>query len=210
MGCKFKVQPSKTAFKFGVDRQQSLGSMTIRIPVPGDSLMLIKGDVVPVDVPFLAGLDVLDRFKLVADTVENKLECKLSDWSLPLARKLGLLYLEWGDVDKVFFTRQQLTRLHRGFHHPATRKLYGLLKRAKVENLDEDTLKLLQDIKNKCDTCQRFGPKAHRFRVAMPEENPIFGQELSVNLQWIDGDTILHMGDHATRFSATTFLDRNG
>lgn len=48
--------------------------------------MLIKADIVCVDVPFVVGVDVLDRFKLIVNTVDDELESRASDWKLPLER----------------------------------------------------------------------------------------------------------------------------
>lgn len=48
-----------------------MGTIDIRIQVPGERVMLFKVDVVSANVPFLIGLDVLHKFKLVVDTVEN-------------------------------------------------------------------------------------------------------------------------------------------
>lgn len=137
--------------------------------------MLIQADVVQVDVPFLAGLDVLDKFKMVVDNVEKVLDCRLAGWKLPITRKLGHLYLEWKDTENVLFTKTELVKLHRGFHLPSTRKLHDLLKRAKPENLEKATIDILNDIKKKCDTCQRHGPRPLRFRASMPEANMCFG-----------------------------------
>jgi hypothetical protein len=46
----------------------------------------------------------------------------------------------------------------------------------------------------------------------IPEEADklVFGDELSIDLMWIEGDAVLHVVDTATRFSATTYLDTNG
>lgn len=164
VGCKFKLQASRTVFRFGVDRQKSLGILSIRVPVPDGSMMVLNVDVVPVDVPFLIGLDILDKFKLIVNTVDNTLDSRLAGWSIPLDRKIGHIYLPWLKEHKVMFTKTELLKLHRGFHHPAAKRLLALLKRAKVKDLDGDTLQVLEDINQACNTYQKFDPKACQFQ----------------------------------------------
>ena len=195
-------------YKFGINRQKSLGSIVIRIPTPDTSMMIIKTDVVNADVPFLLGLDNLDKFGLYLDTVKNKLVCPRLDWSMELIRKLGHVYLEWKSSDTILFTRSELTKLHRNFYHPGVDKLMQLIKQARPSEFNEETRKSLQEISDACDTCQRFGPRPLRFKATIPDENKlVFGQELSIDLMWIDGKALLHVVDTATRFSNATFLD---
>lgn len=204
---RMKLIPSRAKFRFGTDRQQSLGKIPIRVPADDGSMMMIMAEVVPIDVPFLLGLDVLDKFKLVVDNVNMVLDCRVNNQRLPIVRKLGHLYLEWSTEDKTFFNKEELKKLHHGFHHPSAKKLYELLKRSKVEGLKPDTLDVLKEIVKKCDPCQRIGPTPVRFRASIPEDELVFGDELSIDLAWVEGDAFLHVVDTATRFSATTFLD---
>lgn len=70
-----------------------MGMLAIRVPVPDGSMMLLNVDVVPVNVPLLIGLDILDKFKLIVNTVDNTLGSRLAGWSIPLERKIGHIYL---------------------------------------------------------------------------------------------------------------------
>lgn len=108
VGCKFKLQSSRTVFRFGVDRQKSRGRLAVRVPVPDGSMMLLNVDVVGVDVLLLFGLDILDKFKLNVNTVDNPMDSKLAGWSIPLVRKLGHIYLQWQKEDKVLYTESEL------------------------------------------------------------------------------------------------------
>jgi len=139
MGTKFKPEKNNNSYRFGVDRQDSLGSLTIQVPTPKGSFMALKVDVVPADVPFLIGLDVLDHFGLTLNSVENSIQCPSGEWEMPVVQKLGHAYIEWGTEKKVMFTKSELLRLHRGFQHPADNKLLNLLKLARPEELDQET-----------------------------------------------------------------------
>lgn len=53
------IQPSPHTFRFGSGVHQSIGSFMARLPLPNSSFLTFKTYIVPIDVPFLIGLDVL-------------------------------------------------------------------------------------------------------------------------------------------------------
>jgi hypothetical protein len=114
-GTKFRPMPNNNSYRFGSDRQRSLGSMGIRMAVPGGSFLSVKVDVVAADIPFLIGLDALDDFGLNVLTVQNILESVGEGRNLPLVPKLGHLYLEPSKADSILFTKNELQKLHRSF-----------------------------------------------------------------------------------------------
>eukprot|EP00171_Calliarthron_tuberculosum_P022166 IDg22166t1 len=71
-------------YKFGTHREPSIGKAKFKLPYANDREIIIELDVVNLNVPLLIGLDVLDRYKLYVDTVENKLVCKEPKWEAPL------------------------------------------------------------------------------------------------------------------------------
>ncbi len=211
MGVKFKLKRSDKRYLFGDDKQNSMGKITIRIPLVDDKVIQIEVDVVQANVPLLIGLDILDKYQMYVNTVTNNLVAPFLEISTPLVRKLGHVYLAWAERDKILFTKQELLKLHRAFSHPTADKLLNLLKLARPWETDAETKKILEDIAKNCDTCQRFSAPPVRFKVTLPtEESLVFGDELSLDLMWIDGKAVLHIVDTATRFSAATFLDSNG
>lgn len=90
IGCKFKLQASRTVFRFGVNRQKSMGKLAVRVPVPNGSMMILNADAIPVDVPLRIGLDILAKFKLIVNTVDNTLDSTLRGWSIPLKERSGI------------------------------------------------------------------------------------------------------------------------
>jgi hypothetical protein len=208
-GVKFKPKPNGNKYRFGADKQESLGSIPIVFPSSKGNHEL-DIDVVSTDIPFLVGLDTLDSLGITADTVMNVLKCPGDEWSLPLVRKLGHVYLEWNDFHDILFTKEQLKRMHLSFYHPSNQSIVNLIKKGRPEQLDQDTLKILEEISNACQVCQRLGPKPVRFKVSIPEEDLVFGDEVSIDLMFLDGSAVLHVVDTATRFSAAGFLDDHG
>lgn len=100
----------------------------------------MKPDVVTADVPALLELDVLDAYSLTADIISNRLVKKgihrnrdgtvsfVEKWSVPLRRANGYVYDDIAKDKQVFFTAEQLPKLHRKFVYPSASKLYNLLK----------------------------------------------------------------------------------
>jgi hypothetical protein len=183
-----------------------MGTLEIRIPTPNGGFLPVNVDVISINVPFLIGLDFLDREGLNCLTVENKLTCLKDNWSVPLERKLGHVYWKW-DHDTILFTKSELQRLHLHFYHPSVRKLYNLIRRAKPHEATSDTRALLEEITEACKTCQHISKRPYRFRVSMPEDI-IFNQDLALDLMWLDGQATLHIVDTRTYFSSAAILKR--
>lgn len=126
IGVRFKPNLSPTLFRFGDGTFHNLGIIPERIPSPDGSFLKIYMDVVIADVPMLIGLEVLDQNLLIADNVANLLISKRHNWSLPITRKHGHLYVEW-DFKDVFYTKSELRKLHLHFYHPSASKLLNLI-----------------------------------------------------------------------------------
>lgn len=85
MGIPLVLSDSKPkVYKFGSHRKVSVGKAKFRIPYADSRHMHVELDIIDIDIPLLLGLDILDKFKLVADSVDNVLYCKKHKWSSPL------------------------------------------------------------------------------------------------------------------------------
>ena len=200
--------PCKTNryFRFGETVYQSLGEITIRIPVPNNVILQKTVDVISSDVPILFGLDFLDEQGLIPDNVNNTLVSVKHGWSLPLCRKKGHLYLTWKYCD-ILYTKKELQRLHLHFFHPNFQKLFNLIMRSNPAEATSETKKILKHIQDTCKTCQRFTPKPFCFKVAMPD-GIVFNNELEMDLMFINKVPILHVVDVGTNFSGAEILKR--
>ena len=141
-----------------------MGKIPIVISTPQNALTLWV-DVITDNIPFLIGLDTLDKYSLQVLSVHNQLECVREGWKVPLERKFGHIYWDWNSNFCTYFSRPQLERLHRHLLHPSTRKLYNLLTRAKPEQMTKHTMETLQAIKETCETCQLYAPRQFVFRI---------------------------------------------
>lgn len=151
----------------------------IRIPIKGHRIIKLNVDVLPADVPFLIGIDVLDKYKLYPNTVENKLCGPQLDIDIPLTRKHGHVYLEWSKNERILFTKKELIKLHHNFSHLASDKLLNLLKLAWVTNSRPDischVAKLVQVVEESFEKNKHKYIKAvHKIMEQLKNNNDIF------------------------------------
>ena len=214
--CKFmetemNLNPSENRFRFGDNSQRSLGSIIMKIPLGDKRLIIEKVDVVKSDIPFLIGLDFMDKYKFYVNTVTNQLCAPLLELQIPLKRKKGHIYLTWCNSKETLFTKSELIKIHRGLSHPTTEKTFALLKAARPEETNAETRKVLDHIKKFCEVCQRTDHPPIRFKVSIPLTDGMkFCDEISMDLMFLDGKAVLHVVDTATHFSTATFLDAHG
>lgn len=191
-------------YRFGGSRHASIGTLAMRIPLADDFFMQLMVNVVDVNVPLLFGLDILDKFRMYANTVLNRLVCEAYSVTVPLVRKLGHVYYVW--EQNVLYTMPELRKLHRHFFHPQPDRLYAVINKAGGEHAKPSTLKQLQDVSRNCDLCQRLAKDPSRFRVALPPGDIVFNRTVLLDIMYLDGKPLLHVVDKDTLFSAATFL----
>ncbi len=215
-----KLIRSRNSFRFADAVYDSLGKVVIRLKTPtGQPPVFVEVDVVSADIPPLLGMDLLDRESLTPCTISNRLikripifkengEIEYLDiWSIPLTRAKSSHLYEKMDLDvPVFFTRDQLSKLHRQFHHPSSEKLFKLLSRSRPDEATPETLEILKDINKRCDPCQRITNAPRRFKVTLGSEHIKFNERIQMDLMYIDSKPILHIIDEGTKFSAAQFI----
>ncbi len=82
-------------FRFGKDKQPGMVQAKIRIPYATGRHIYAVIDVINIDVPLLLRLDILKKYKLYLNNVDNLLLCVDPKWSAPIVRKKGHVYYEW-------------------------------------------------------------------------------------------------------------------
>ncbi len=219
-GLAENLTPSTKQFRFGDSKFRSLGKVVLYLETPtGIPPIPITFEVVTAKVPALIGLDVLDSQSLVVDTTTNRLWKQIlvrssndADthtvrlWWMPLRRHDGHVYAALHEPLSVYFSRADLTHMHRNFAHPSAEKLYKLLLLARPEDTTAETLKMLQDIARSCDPCQRIQNAPSRFRVSFGADNLCFNERIFLDVMYLDGLPVLHVIDEATHFSSARFL----
>jgi hypothetical protein len=180
-----KRETTRPRFKFGSKVPSSLGLIQIQIPVPGPTkLIKLLFEVVDLDIPLMLGLEFLEKHKLNPLSVHNKLWSVDGNWTMPIVRKNGHLYLCWDNTHVVNYSRTKLDRLHRRFFHPSAGKLWNLLNSAYPDAMCSDTLSLLKEISSSCEACLRYSTAPISFQVRMQDEIA-FNKELELDLMFL-------------------------
>ncbi|CDF36780.1 unnamed protein product [Chondrus crispus] len=143
---------------------------------------------------------------MIVDAANDLLESKIRAWSFPLTRKLGHLYLEW-DYG-IFYTSEEMLKLHKHFFHPDSGRLYAMLKRADNASTTPSDLKELERVASECDVCQRNVAAPSRFRTALPSDDVVLNRCVCMDIMFLEGKAVLHMVDKDTKFSAAAFLPK--
>jgi hypothetical protein len=93
-----RMAKARIQSKFGDMTLPSIGSIMFKLPKPR-GLLRTKVHVVQADVPLILGLDILDKYKLVLNNVDDQLEGRSNPpnskvlWNDKITRKHGHLYL---------------------------------------------------------------------------------------------------------------------
>ncbi|CDF32512.1 unnamed protein product [Chondrus crispus] len=157
LGIDLHLPPTQSTFVFG-DLKKSLGKLKIVLPTPsGDAP--IETHILPAKIPFLIGLNTLDKYGWNALTVQNELHSVNEGCKIPITRKLSHMYVTWENQYVTHYSRQQLQNMHLHFMHPSVSKLLNLLERAYQDQVTEDTKEILKDISDACHICQTYSSK---------------------------------------------------
>ena len=125
---------------------------------------------------------------------------------MPVVREKGHLWLRWDYESECLFTEKELIKLHYRFGHPGIKRMHEFLKRAKPDEVNSETKKMLENIHARCKECQFPAPKPFVVKVAVPHDDLVFNSEVVVDIIWIQGRCVLHVVDRATHFQAARFL----
>ena len=97
---------------------------------------------------------------------------------------------------------QQALKLHRQFAHAPVDRIIALLNAAgKPWSTDKELKSELQSVSDQCQTCLEYGKELPRPSVALPSAN-CFQDTVALDLKFYDKKILLHLIDHATRYSA--------
>jgi len=99
------------------------------LPLFSYSFMAV--DVITLNVPFLLGLDTLDRYKMYVNNITDELVCVNDGISLPTIRSDGHVYYSWEWRPDILYTFSELVRIHRHFFHASPERLCAVMRRSK-------------------------------------------------------------------------------
>ena len=94
-------------------------------------------------------------------------------------------------------------KLHKQFGHPKSARLIDLIKT--VGTSDKDMLDMVKDLDKSCEICMRYKRPSSRPVLGFSLSHD-FNETVAMDLKQFRGVYILHMVDHATRYSAVALI----
>ena len=126
------------SYRLGGCSFDTLGAVSIRLPIAEDYFLPLFVKVIALNVPFLLGLDIMDRYRMYVNNVTNHLVCVNEGVAVPVVRKYGHIYLDWGS--DILYTFSELQRIHKHFYHARPCQARASLRvYASVEGPGSDT-----------------------------------------------------------------------
>ena len=95
------------------------------------------------------------------------------------------------------------SKLHKQFGHPKSARPIDLIKTAGIS--DKDLLDMVKDLDKSCEICMRYKRPSSRPVVGFSLSHD-FNETVAMDLKQFRGVYILHMVDHATRYSAAAII----
>lgn len=196
-----ELKRTAISFRLGNINYQSIGSLYAKVPLPQKEEIDIKTHVVPINVPFLIGLDIFIEHGLIMDLGSYKLISKDKKWELPLQYLGGHLYIRpETKVNDCNFTMKEFRKMHYHFMYPSSGKLFSLLKKAYPYETNQDRRQLLERISNAYEICNEHSIPPFRFRAPIPEDKITFNREIAIYIMWLNGKPVLHIVSRETNF----------
>ena len=216
-------KPSTNNFRFGVGKIFP-SNRAVLIPVHiGSVSATLETNVVSCNIPLLISRVSLKKANSSLDFMNDSLEIfdqkvplHLSEsghYCINLSRPLDQPFSPL--TQNILFTtpfnhkedpehcKRKIEKLHKQFGHPRADKLKKLLTQA--GSTEKEVLNMVDTITQKCETCCRFKKAPLRPSVGFPLAST-FNETVAMDLKVFTSGHMLHMIDHATRYSQSCFI----
>lgn len=210
-------RPTSKMFRFG-DGQTYKSIKTATIPIhTGTQKALLDIEVVKCNIPLLLSNNSLKKANANLDFGSEQINFMGEEIPIKIS-KSGHYYIKLSrepttqttDIKRIFFTspinpedledsRNKIKKLHKQFAHPHPKRLKKLISDSGVT--DKNVMDIVQEVTDKCEICRKFKKPLPRPVVAFPTATS-FCEVVAMDLKDILGVTVLHMIDHATRYSS--------
>ena len=207
-------------FRFG-DGSVFVSSKKVIIPVQiGEKRVMLETDVIDNKIPLLFSKSAMKKAETVIDFKLDKVSMfgknieliftSTGHYVVPLNRNCWRAHSSSIDND-IFISssidipaaksdKQKIAmKVHKQFSHAYGSRLKKLFEDGGVT--DNEMLKIISEIDDKCDTCMKFKKPPLKPVVCLPMAK-VFNQSVAMDLKTIESIQIIHLIDHATRFSA--------
>ena len=220
---KVTESPSSKTFRFG-DGDTYPSTKSCVFPIyTGSQCSFLCCEVVNCDVPLLLSKDSLKRAQATLDFHKDKIHFLGENVPLFISQS-GHYCIKLDhrsthrheDMKKVLVAQasilndapdlsSKISKLHRQFAHPHPDRLKKLLRDSGISN--SAVFDCIQTVSDNCDICKRFKKTPSRPIVGFPTAST-FNEVVAMDLKLvINGTTILHMIDHAIRYSSACIVN---
>ena len=203
-------EKSEHKFRFG-DGKIYQSNELVKIPANiGGKKVFIQTDVIDCPLPLLLSQNSMRKADTKIDFSSDKANMfgteidltftQSGHYFIPLIEEninVTLIQNISADTDKVAM------KLHKQFSHPPSEKLLKLLHDADIH--DSQLESKIKKIEEHCETCLKFRKAKPKPIVAFPLSKE-FNESVAMDLKFCDTKPILHLIDHATRYSAASVV----
>lgn len=215
-----QTEQSKCNFRFG-DGPTYTSTQVVIIPVIfGSHRAMLRTHVVNCEIPLLMSRQSLKRAHCQIDFVQDKVvmfgeqvPVKISrtgHYCVPLTSDdkqetiHNVLFTSPINPDDDKANQKKVMKLHKQFAHPSSDRLKQLIWNSGVKDSVID--KVVDDVSRNCDVCKRFRRAPPRPVVSFPLATE-FNETVAMDIKFINTRPVLHLIDHATRYSRACVLN---
>ena len=218
------TESASRKFRFGAGKIYS-SNRVVHIPVHiGNFQAILATHVVSCDIPLLLSRSSLKKADAVLDFKSDSLRIfgdqvpliisESGHCCLPLSHSLEAPHDP--GIQRILFTnpigspdddehecKKKVTKLYKQFAHPKPERLKNLLCNAGTS--DKRILDMVDAVSQSCDICKRLKNTLPRPAVGLPLAT-VFNETVALDLKTYRNGYMLHMIDHATRYSQSCFI----
>ena len=216
----FLLNLCNAKYKFGASEPVVATRSAVIPALLGGKSIHIATDIVDVDVPFLLSRAAMKKMNMIINFGTDSVSflgttypltvTSSGHYTIPLTPSMQLLSSHRYFPDtKIIFTAsviltksQQALKLHKQFAHAPADRVIALLNAAgKPWSTDKELKSELRNLENSCSTCLEYAKESPRPSVGLPSAN-FFQDTVALDLKFYQSRILIHLIDHATRYSA--------
>lgn len=141
----------------------------VTLPV-GDITLTFNVHVVDADSPILLSINDEDAVGIYLNSVEDNLIHAESGLKARTTRVHGHPFNQWKPHITCMLAHAELRQLYCRYGHPSADKLIKISERTGLDNIDSETIQLLEIIECSFDPCQTYSLKSLRFKFRLRDD----------------------------------------
>ena len=218
---RVKYQDSRKRFRFGDSKlYNSMTTATIPVTI-GDKKILMDTDVIDNEIPLLLSKPAMKQLSTKMDfendqvsMLGNRIDLKFASsghYIIPVNKKAKIAQSTDEEPISVFMANSEkiesatstekdkmCMKIHKQISHAHGNKLTKLVKDAGVK--DQEFIEKIQSVQDRCNICIKYKKAPAKPIVCAPLAKQ-FNESVAMDMKDVNGRSMLHIIDHATRYS---------